>query len=57
MAESRETKVRKAAKAKGLQLDKDGKLYRLVDGNGTLVAADWSTGEGLPLADIEKALE
>lgn len=56
MAESRESKVRRAAESRGLVLDKRGKRYRLLARNGTVVAADWATGDGLTLADVEKAL-
>ncbi len=56
MAESREAKVRKAAAQRGLVLDKQGRRYRLLASNGTVVAADWATGDGLTLVAVEKAL-
>ncbi len=57
MAESRESKVRKAAESRGLLLDKQAKQrYRLLRPNGTVVAADWATGDGLTLVAVEKAL-
>jgi hypothetical protein len=56
-----ETEARKAAEERGWQLEKDGKVYRLVADNGTIVAGDWANvdGEyfGLSLADIAKVLE
>ena len=47
--------------ARGWTLEKDGKVFRLVAENGTVVAGDWSKPDdgyfGLSLADIAKALE
>jgi hypothetical protein len=53
-ARGRADKARKRAQ-------KDGKVFRLVADNGTIVAGDWSNVDGgyfgLSLADIAKALE
>jgi hypothetical protein len=50
-----------AADERGWQLEKDGRVYRLVTDNGTVVAGDWANVDGdyfgLSLADIAKALE
>jgi hypothetical protein len=52
--------ARKAADERGWTLEKDGKVFRLVADNGTIVAGDWAKPDdgyfGLSLADIAKAL-
>ena len=58
MSENIETKVAKALSARGLLLEREGKVYRVVDAaTGTFIAADWSTddGFGLTLAEVEAA--
>jgi hypothetical protein len=56
-----EAEARKAAVERGWTLEKDGKLFRLVADNGTIVAGDWSKPDGryfgLSLADVAKALQ
>jgi|RhiMetdeSRZDD1v2_1073273.scaffolds.fasta_scaffold751651_3 hypothetical protein len=56
-----ETEARKAADERGWTLEWDGKVYRLVADNGTVVAGDWTKPDegyfGLSLADVGKALE
>ena len=56
-----EAEARRAADERGWTLEKDGKVYRLVADNGTVVAGDWSKPDdgyfGLSLADVAKALE
>jgi hypothetical protein len=55
-----EAEAKKAAEARGWTLQKQGKAFRLVDENGTVVAGDWSSPDGfygLSLADIADALE
>jgi hypothetical protein len=56
-----EAEARKAAEARGWTLEKDGKVFRLVADNGTIVAGDWAKPDdgyfGLSLADIADALE
>jgi hypothetical protein len=56
-----EAEARKAATERGWTLEKDGKVFRLVAGNGTIVAGDWSKPDdgyfGLSLADLAKVLE
>jgi hypothetical protein len=56
-SDSREAKLAQAAEQRGWKLDKVGRRYKLVAENGTIVADDWATGEGLTLDDIEAALE
>ncbi|CAN5308738.1 hypothetical protein BH18ACT5_BH18ACT5_06150 [soil metagenome] len=53
---SKEATVRSKAKERGWTLEKVVGGYRLLDGNGTWMAADWETGNGLSLAAIEAAL-
>ncbi len=56
-----EAEARKAAEARGWRLEKDGKVFRLVDATtGTLVAGDWADPPdyyGLSLADVGTVLE
>ncbi|MGI8517663.1 MAG: hypothetical protein ACR2ME_04890 [Acidimicrobiia bacterium] len=57
-APSKEATVRSMAKERGWTLEKVvGGKYRLVDSNGTWLAADWETGDGLSLPAIEAALK
>lgn len=51
-----EAQVRKQAESQGFTLAKVGRRYKLVAENGTLVADDWGTGDGLPLDAIAEAL-
>lgn len=51
-----EAQVRKQAEDQGLQLLKVGKRFKLAAANGTLVADEWGTGNGLPLDAIVEAL-
>jgi hypothetical protein len=62
MAGMTEAEARKAAEARGWQLEKgDDKTFRLVAENGTVVAGDWDKPEagyfGLSLDDVGEALE
>ncbi len=55
-----EAEARKAAAERGWTLQKQGKAFRVVDENGTVVAGDWSNPDGfygLSLADIGEVLE
>jgi hypothetical protein len=56
-----EAEARKAAEERGWTLEKDGKVFRLVADNGTVVAGDWANADGdyfgLSLAAIAKVLE
>jgi len=58
---SDEAEARKAADERGWTLEKNGKVYRLVADNATIVAGDWSDVDGgyfgLSLADVAKALD
>ncbi|MBA3360172.1 MAG: hypothetical protein H0T94_01645 [Acidimicrobiia bacterium] len=57
-ATSKEARLRAVAKAAGLNLEKAGHGYRLVDANTkTLVADDWQGENGLSLDAIERALK
>lgn len=53
-----ESAIRSRVEARGWVLEKEGKVYRLVDANGTVVAGDWTAPGfyGLSLADLEKVL-
>jgi hypothetical protein len=53
-----EAEAKKAAAERGWTVEKHDKSYRIVDADGTLVAADSSTadGFGLSLADVGQAL-
>jgi hypothetical protein len=54
-----EGEAKKLAAERGWTVEKHDRSYRIVDSDGTLVAADWSTedGFGLSLADVAKVLE
>ena len=55
-----EAETRKATEARGWRLEKDGKAFRVIDANGTVVAGDWAKPPdhfGLTLGDVAKALE
>jgi hypothetical protein len=56
-----EAEVRKLAEEQGWTLDKKGKVYRLLDANGTVVGGDWNKPDdgyfGLSLADVAEALD
>jgi predicted mannosyl-3-phosphoglycerate phosphatase (HAD superfamily) len=55
--QSREARLEQAADRRGWELVKVGRRYRLVDAStGTVQADDWATSAGLPLDDIEQAL-
>lgn len=52
--------ARKAAEQRGWRLEKQGKVFRLVDENGTVVAGQWDAPPdyfGLSLADVGDVLE
>jgi hypothetical protein len=55
-----EAETRKAAEERGWTLEKDGRVFRLVADNVTVVAGDWSRPDdgyfGLSLADVAKPL-
>jgi hypothetical protein len=55
-----EAEARKAAEQRGWRLKKRGKVFRVVDENGTVVVGDWAKPPDyhrLTLGDIAKALE
>jgi hypothetical protein len=55
-----EAEARKAAAERGWRLEKKGKVFRLTDENGAVVAGDWSNPDGfygLTLADVGDVLE
>jgi hypothetical protein len=56
-----EAEARRAADERGWTLEKDGKVFRLVADNGTVVAGVWSNVDGgyfgLSLAEIARALQ
>jgi hypothetical protein len=55
-----EAEARKAATERGWTLQKQDKVFRVVDENGTVVAGDWSNPDGfygLSLSDVGQALE
>jgi hypothetical protein len=55
-----EAGARKAAADRGWRLKKQGKVFRVVDENGTVVARDWTNPDGfygLTLGDLAMVLE
>lgn len=53
-----EASVRSRVEARGWTLEKAGKVYRVLDANGTVVAGAWSEPGyfGLSLDEVEAAL-
>lgn len=54
-----EAEAKKAAAERGWQLEKHGKVFRLVTDNGTVVAGKWDEPDfyGLTLDEVASALE
>ena len=55
-----EAEARRAAGQRDWRLEKSGKVYRLTDENGTVIAGRWDSPPdyfGLSLADVAEVLE